>query len=162
MIVCIGPSIKHADETFTSLKFAERAKKVQNKPSKNLKIDYRVLAMQLQEEIDARNDSKTNLELKIENLEKLLNEEKQKNIRLEEKIAQFEREMMDGVSQQMAIELEKKFTQSSDEISALKKQLEGFRKTCLILKENNEQIHEKLELTKTEKEGLVSNLNEIR
>ena len=45
MIVCIGPSIKHADETYTSLKFAEWAKKVENKPSKNLKIDYRVLAM---------------------------------------------------------------------------------------------------------------------
>lgn len=70
MIVCIGPSIKHADETFTSLKFAERAKKVENKPSKNLKIDYWVLALQLQEEIDAWNDSKTNLEIKIENLER--------------------------------------------------------------------------------------------
>lgn len=47
MIVCIGPSYKHSDETFTSLKFAEWAKKVENKPMKMLKIDYWVLAMQL-------------------------------------------------------------------------------------------------------------------
>lgn len=45
MIVCIGPSFQHADETFISLRFAERAKKVENKPMKNEKIDYRVLAM---------------------------------------------------------------------------------------------------------------------
>jgi len=45
MIVCVGPSYQHSEETFTSLKFAERAKKVENKPMKNTKIDYKFLAM---------------------------------------------------------------------------------------------------------------------
>ena len=52
MIVNIGPSTKHIDETIMSLKFAERAKKIENKPKKNTKVDYKVLVMQLQEEVD--------------------------------------------------------------------------------------------------------------
>lgn len=56
MIVNIGPSWKYKDETLISLKFAERAKRVENKPSKNVKIDYKVLVMQLQEEVDANSD----------------------------------------------------------------------------------------------------------
>lgn len=45
MIVNIGPSFKHADETLMSLKFAERAKKVENKPVVNQKVDYKLLVM---------------------------------------------------------------------------------------------------------------------
>ncbi len=63
MIVNIGPSYRHKEETLTSLKFAERAKKVENKPIKNLKVDYKLLVMQLQEELDAKADVDTNQDL---------------------------------------------------------------------------------------------------
>ena len=61
MIVNIGPSKAFADETINSLRFAEWVKKVENKPSVNKKIDYKVLAMQLQEEVDAKDDIWNNL-----------------------------------------------------------------------------------------------------
>lgn len=50
--------------------------------------------------------------------------------------------------------MEKKFSQSSDEIQALKTQLDKYKKTCLILKDNSEKNHEKLESKNIEVESL--------
>ena len=66
MIVTIGPSYSNRSETIMSLKFGERAMKVENKPSVNKKIDYKMLSMQLQEEIDAKTDQIASLELKVQ------------------------------------------------------------------------------------------------
>jgi flagellar biosynthesis chaperone FliJ len=40
--------------------------KVENKPSVNKKIDYKMLCMQLQEEIDAKTDQIASLEIKLQ------------------------------------------------------------------------------------------------
>lgn len=53
--------------------------------------------------------------------------------------------------------MEKKINQSSDEIQGLWNQLEQYKKTCIVLRENNEQIHEKLETKIAEN----SNLKEL-
>ena len=56
MIVCIGPSKVHVDETIMSLSFGFRAMKIENKPTVNKKVDYRVLSGQLQSELDDKNN----------------------------------------------------------------------------------------------------------
>jgi hypothetical protein len=45
MIVTIGPSREHIEETLVSLHFAARAMKVENQPVINIKTDYRILNM---------------------------------------------------------------------------------------------------------------------
>ena len=50
-----------------SLKFGSRAMKVENKPSVNKKIDYKMLCVQLQEEIDVKTDECSSLEIKLQN-----------------------------------------------------------------------------------------------
>jgi kinesin family protein 5 len=45
MILNMGPSIHHADETLMSLHFGFRAMKVLNKPTMNKKVDYKVLCI---------------------------------------------------------------------------------------------------------------------
>ena len=69
MIVCIGPSKVHVDETIMSLSFGFRAMKIENKPTVNKKVDYRVLSGQLQGELDDKNNQITTLQLKISQLE---------------------------------------------------------------------------------------------
>ena len=69
MIVCIGPSKVHVDETIMSLSFGFRARKIENKPTVNKKVDYRVLSGQLQGELDDKNNQITTLQLKISQLE---------------------------------------------------------------------------------------------
>lgn len=69
MLVCIGPSKTHVDETVMSLNFGFRAMKIENKPSVNKKVDYRVLAGQLQSELDEKSDQITALQLKVTGLE---------------------------------------------------------------------------------------------
>ena len=66
MIVTISPSYINRSESIMSLKFGSRAMKVQNKPSVNKKIDYKMLWMQLQEEIDAKTDQIASLDIKLE------------------------------------------------------------------------------------------------
>jgi hypothetical protein len=66
MIVTISPSYISRSETINSLKFGSRAMKVENKPSVNKKIDYKMLCMQLQEEIDAKTDQIASLEIKLQ------------------------------------------------------------------------------------------------
>ena len=69
MIVNIGPSQMHVDETIMTLSFGYRAMKIENKPTVNKKVDYRVLSIQLQAELDEKNDQLTSLQLKITELE---------------------------------------------------------------------------------------------
>lgn len=56
MVVTIGPSREHIEETLMSLQFAQRAMKVENLPVINKKVDYRILNVQLQSELDEVSD----------------------------------------------------------------------------------------------------------
>ena len=69
MIVCIGPSTHHVDETVMSLNYGFRAMKIENKPSVNKKVDHQSLVIQLQGELDEKNDQITALEIKVSSLE---------------------------------------------------------------------------------------------
>jgi DNA repair exonuclease SbcCD ATPase subunit len=52
-----------------TLNFGQRAMKIENKPIVNKKVDYRVLSIQLQSELDEKNDIITSLEIKVSELE---------------------------------------------------------------------------------------------
>ena len=69
LIVTIGPCKDHTEETIMSLQFAQRAMKVENIPVINKTIDYRLLNLQLQAEIDELNDKLTKSQMKSFNTE---------------------------------------------------------------------------------------------
>ncbi|CAG9315874.1 unnamed protein product [Blepharisma stoltei] len=56
LILTIGPSISHLQESLSSLAFGTRAMKVENRPEINKKVDYKALCAQLQAELDRIND----------------------------------------------------------------------------------------------------------
>ena len=63
LIVTVSPSGYNADETISSLNFASRAMKVQNKPIINKSVDYQALSIKLQEDLDKLNDQYTLLKI---------------------------------------------------------------------------------------------------
>ena len=69
MIVTISPSSYNTDETISSLNFANKAMKVQNKPMINKSIDYRALANKLQNDLDRLNDQYTHLKLAYDEID---------------------------------------------------------------------------------------------
>ena len=72
LVVTIGPSKDNVEESVMSLQFAQRAMKVENAPVINKKIDYRILNMQLQSELDDVNDQLTKTQIKyMQALEKI-------------------------------------------------------------------------------------------
>ena len=117
MIVNIGPSFRHWEETIISLKFAERAKKVENKPQINKKVDYKVLVMQLQEEVDANADVQTELQIRLRNAEEELEKEWDRKIAAEERIRKLESELREGVTKAALDDYTKEINQKEDELS---------------------------------------------
>ena len=69
LIVTISPSNYNTDETISSLNFALRAMKVQNKPIINRSVDYQALCIKLQEDLDQLNDEYTELKINYDKLE---------------------------------------------------------------------------------------------
>lgn len=78
IIVCIGPSSDHAQETISSLLFGSRAMRVQTTAQVFKDIDYKSLSLQLQRELDEKDE-------KIKELENILEEELGEIELLEEK-----------------------------------------------------------------------------
>ncbi|OMJ83828.1 hypothetical protein SteCoe_15188 [Stentor coeruleus] len=56
LVVTIGPSLAHFQESISTLQFGSRAMKVENRPELNIKVDYKALCAQLQAELDRIND----------------------------------------------------------------------------------------------------------
>lgn len=79
MIVTIGPSRDHTEETLMSLQFASRAMNVENQPFINKKLDYRVLNLQLQNELDEVNDKLIKLEIRFGKSKEKILELKEEN-----------------------------------------------------------------------------------
>ena len=69
LIVTVSPSNYNADETLSSLNFAQRAMKVKNKPVLNVSLDYHALYIKLQEDFDKLNDKYAELQTKYEKLQ---------------------------------------------------------------------------------------------
>ena len=66
LIVTVSPSTYNTDETISSLFFALRAMKVQNKPKVNKSVDYQALCQKLQEDLDKLNDDYAKLKIEYE------------------------------------------------------------------------------------------------
>ena len=79
LIVTVSPSGYNTDETVSSLNFAFRAMKVQNKPIINKSVDYQALSIKLQEDLDKLQDEYNELKIKydkaVNELKKLKNGE---------------------------------------------------------------------------------------
>jgi len=68
LIVNVGPSLKNLEETLSSLYFGSRAMKVKNRPMINKQKDYYALSMQLQGELDAKDDEINRMQIKLSDL----------------------------------------------------------------------------------------------
>ena len=66
LIVTVSPSTYNTEETISSLLFASRAMKVQNKPIVNKTVDYQALCIKLQEDLDKLNDDYGKLKIEYE------------------------------------------------------------------------------------------------
>ncbi len=66
LIVTVSPSSYNTEETISSLNFAMRAMKVQNKPIINKSIDYQALSIKLQEDLDKLNDKYSLLKIEYD------------------------------------------------------------------------------------------------
>ena len=66
LIVTLSPSSYNTEETMSSLYFALRAMKVQNKPIINKTIDYQALCVKLQDDLDKLNDDYAKLKLEYD------------------------------------------------------------------------------------------------
>ena len=66
LIVTVSPSTYNQDETMSSLLFALRAMKVQNRPVINKTIDYQALCVKLQDDLDKLNDDYAKLKLEYD------------------------------------------------------------------------------------------------
>ena len=64
LLITIGPSNRHVEETISSLIFGLRAMKVQNKPTVNKQLDYKAAYLQLQAETDLKNEQIYQLNIK--------------------------------------------------------------------------------------------------
>ena len=71
LIVTVSPSDYNRDETISSLFFASRAMKVENKPKVNKSVDYQALCAKLQYDLDKLNDEYAKLKIEYD---KVVNE----------------------------------------------------------------------------------------
>jgi len=76
MVVNIGPSKKHLDETLSSLKFGKRAMNVQNKPRINKKTDYKLLCIELQKALVEKGELLNAAEVNVKKLSAMLRVDK--------------------------------------------------------------------------------------
>ena len=66
LIVTVSPSDYNRDETISSLFFASRAMKVENKPKINESVDYQALCVKLQYDLDKLNDEYAKLKIEYD------------------------------------------------------------------------------------------------
>ena len=66
LIVTVSPSDYNRDETISSLFFASRAMKVENKPKVNKSVDYEALCVKLQYDLDKLNDEYAKLKIEYD------------------------------------------------------------------------------------------------
>ena len=66
LIVTVSPSDYNRDETISSLFFASRAMKVENKPKVNKSVDYQALCVKLQYDLDKLNDEYAKLKIEYD------------------------------------------------------------------------------------------------
>ena len=98
LIVTVSPSTYNTEETMSSLYFALRAMKVQNRPIINKTIDYQALCIKLQDDLDKLNDDYAKLKMEYDKVSEELEKYKkgEQYLELQKKI---------GINSDLSIQL---------------------------------------------------------
>ena len=168
LIVTVSPSTYNTEETISSLFFALRAMKVQNKPIINKTVDYQALCIKLQEDLDKLNDEYGKLKIEYEKvvteLEKIKKGEKYLEIQKSINSPDIENSI---VSNATSSKTEATINKSSEDVQTLKKEykkkmkkLEEFYENLMKIKtEEYESILKKVDNIAYEKETQIDKLN---
>ena len=175
LIVTVSPSTYNTEETISSLFFALRAMKVQNKPIINKTVDYQALCIKLQEDLDKLNDEYGKLKIEYEKvvteLEAIKKGEKYLEIKNNMNVTDMESSIVSNATSAKS-ELVPN-NKSSQDIQKLKseykkkmKKLEEFYENLMKIKtEEYESILKKVDNIAYEKETqidkLTSQINEL-
>eukprot|EP01012_Entosiphon_sulcatum_P051209 TRINITY_DN7032_c0_g1_i1.p1 TRINITY_DN7032_c0_g1~~TRINITY_DN7032_c0_g1_i1.p1 ORF type:complete len:1069 (-),score=166.20 TRINITY_DN7032_c0_g1_i1:56-3226(-) len=119
IIVTIGPLISHLCETTSSLLFGQRAMRVVQTDKVHLEMDYKVLALRLQAQLDDAQTRATVLTQELERAEERVH-------KLEGLLRQGE-ELSDGL-QQLVEEYEQELHQTQDKLAERDRQLAEIRR----------------------------------
>lgn len=175
LIVTIGPSVGHIQESLSALQFGMRAMKIENRPQLNIKVDYRALCAQLQAELDKINDGSNMYNIaqdqylnEINNLkgqiEKLLAEREQMENLLEEyrkghnDLTQFEERKkaeIEKIQKGFQVKLEKKEVEH-------KKFLDEIDKLMLEQEKDVKLQHHQIVELKNEKKQLNNEVKHLQ
>ena len=169
LIVTVSPSSYNTEETISSLNFAMRAMKVQNKPIINKSIDYQALSIKLQDDLDKLNDKYSLLKIEYD---KVLSElEKFKSgemyIDMQKKLSSLSNDTSTEVSFRKKSKNENnksdndKSIENDDFFKEQLKKLESFYENLIKNKSKEfENILQKVDGIIYEKENQIENLNE--
>ena len=169
LIVTVSPSSYNTEETISSLNFAMRAMKVQNKPIINKSIDYQALSIKLQDDLDKLNDKYSLLKIEYD---KVLSElEKFKSgemyIDMQKKLSSLSNDTSTEGSFRKKSKNENnksdndKSIENDDFFKEQLKKLESFYENLIKNKSKEfENILQKVDGIIYEKENQIENLNE--
>ena len=161
LIVTISPSGYNTDETVSSLNFALRAMKVQNKPIINKSVDYQALCIKLQEDLDKLNDEYTELKINYDKLEEKYEKLKNGEIFIEIQKKNIQDNLIVDTNSKNAININSQKNNSSRNT----KLIASSNKTLSIGNNNNSNNKEnkfEIEIKKLEEyyKNLIKNKNE--
>ena len=157
LIVTVSPSAYNLDETFSSLNFASRAMKVQNKPIINKSVDYQALCIKLQEDLDKLTDEFSALKIEYDKL----NDKYEKLKNGETKLEDQRKGMMEKLGEKgVGLSSESQISQKEKEaFQQQMKKLEKFYQELLKNKTNEyENILKDIDKILLEKETSIENL----
>ena len=166
LIVTVSPSSYNTEETVSSLNFAMRAMKVQNKPIINKSIDYQALSIKLQDDLDKLNDKYSMLKIEYD---KVLGElEKFKSgemyIDMQKKLSTISNEISTEVSYRKKNNNKNDKNEENEKEDNFKEQLkklESFYENLIKNKSKEfEGILQKVDGIIYEKENQIETLNE--
>ena len=175
LIVTVSPSTYNTEETISSLFFALRAMKVQNKPKINKTVDYQALCQKLQEDLDKLNDEYGKLKIEYEKvvteLDKLKKGEKylqiKQTVEMNEPEFQNSNNMNNNNNDQSILSSKSAAPVPNEKIQKMKadfkkkaKKLEEFYENLMKTKnEEYENILKKVDDIVYEKETQIDKLN---
>ena len=170
LIVTVSPSTYNTEETISSLFFALRAMKVQNKPKINKTVDYQALCVKLQEDLDKLNDEYGKLKIEYEKVVTELDKIKkgEKYLEIKKTMNEIETPNQNNISNSNTNQNQIQNTNANNNINnnnsapvsneKIKKMKEDFKKKMKKL----EEFYENLMKTKTEEyENILKKVDNI-
>ena len=166
LIVTVSPSSYNTEETVSSLNFAMRAMKVQNKPIINKSIDYQALSIKLQDDLDKLNDKYSMLKIEYDKVLGELEEFKsgEMYIDMQKKLSTISNEISTEVSYRKKNNNKNDKNEENEKEDNFKEQLkklESFYENLIKNKSKEfEGILQKVDGIIYEKENQIETLNE--